>query len=110
MSTVIRRFISYVGKVKLSDFKDPTHMALVDKYCNEQESRDPRIKQASVAGTELHKSHKDPTDPQKVISVQFLDQEGKSVGTGHLHEDGTSKFRYKQKPPSESPSAGFEEA
>lgn len=39
MSTVIRRFISYVGKVKLSDFKDPTHMALVEKYCNEQESR-----------------------------------------------------------------------
>lgn len=39
MSTVIRRFISYVGKVKLTDFKNSTHMTLVDKYCNEQESR-----------------------------------------------------------------------
>lgn len=83
-------------------------MALVDQYCKEQEARDPRIKQASVQGTELHQSHKDPTDPQKVISIQFLDAEGKRVGTGHLHEDGTSKFRYKQKPPSESRSGGFE--
>ncbi|PYH94144.1 hypothetical protein BO71DRAFT_399124 [Aspergillus ellipticus CBS 707.79] len=108
MSTVIRRFISYIGKVKLTDFKDQTHMALVDSYCKEQEARDPRIKQAEIKGTELHKSHKDPTDPLKVISVQFLDDEGKRVGTGHLHEDGTSKFRYKQKAPSESPSSGFE--
>ncbi|OAX81599.1 hypothetical protein ACJ72_04061 [Emergomyces africanus] len=96
--SAIRRFISYVGKVKLSDFKDSTHMAL-----------DRRLKQASVAGSELHKSHKDPTDPLKVTSVQFLDQEGKRVGTGYLHKDRTSKFRYKQKPLSESPSTGFEE-
>lgn len=39
MSTIIRRFISYVGKVKMSDFKNETHMALVDNYCKEQESR-----------------------------------------------------------------------
>ncbi|KAJ6102985.1 hypothetical protein N7486_005412 [Penicillium sp. IBT 16267x] len=77
MSKVIRRFIFYVGRVKLSDFKDESHMALVDKYCNDQETR-------------------------------FLDADGKRVGTGHLHEDGTSKFRYKQKPPSESRSGGFE--
>ncbi|GFF62716.1 hypothetical protein IFM60648_00699 [Aspergillus lentulus] len=108
MSTVIRRLISYVGKVRPNDFKDVTHMTLVDKYCHEQETRDPRIKYADIQGTELHKSHKDPTDPKKVISIQFLDQEKKRVGTGHLHEDGTSKFRYKKKPPAESPSAGFE--
>ncbi|KAJ6125383.1 hypothetical protein N7471_012700 [Penicillium samsonianum] len=100
MSKVIRRFISYVGRVKLSEFKDESHMGLVDT--------DPRIAQASVQGTELHDSHKDPTDPKKVISIQFLDADGKRVGTGHLHEDGTSKFRYKQKPPSESRSGGFE--
>lgn len=39
MSNVIRRFISYVGKVKLSDFKDASHKALVDSYCNDQETR-----------------------------------------------------------------------
>lgn len=39
MTTVNRRFISCVGKVKLSDFEDPSHMALVDKYCNDQETR-----------------------------------------------------------------------
>ncbi|KAJ6105324.1 hypothetical protein N7523_010134 [Penicillium sp. IBT 18751x] len=108
MSKIIQRFISYVGKVKPSDFKDSSHMALVDKYCNDQEKRDPRIKKASIQGTELHQSHKDPTDPKKVISIRFLDAEEKRVGTGHLHDDGTSKFRYKQKPPSESPSGGFE--
>lgn len=39
MSNVIRRFISYVGKVKLNDFKDSSHMALVDKYCSDEETR-----------------------------------------------------------------------
>lgn len=39
MATVLRRFISYVGKVKLGDFKDPKHVALVDSYCKDQESR-----------------------------------------------------------------------
>ena len=53
-------------------------------------------------------SHKDPSDAKKVISIQFLDEQGKRVGTGHLHEDGTSRFRYKQKQqPSESPSQGY---
>ncbi|RAH71361.1 uncharacterized protein BO66DRAFT_437383 [Aspergillus aculeatinus CBS 121060] len=96
MATVIRRFISY------------THSTLVDKYCQEQEARDPRIVQAAIQRTELHQSHKDPIDPKKVISIQLLDKNGNRVGTGHLHDDGTSKFRYKQKPPSESPSSGFE--
>lgn len=70
--------------------------------------QDPRIKQASIQGTELHRSHKDPTDPQDVISIKFFDEDGKRVGTGHVHEDGTSKFRYKQKPLAESASSGFE--
>lgn len=39
MSNVIRRFISYVGKVKLSDFRNPSHKELVEKYCNDQETR-----------------------------------------------------------------------
>ncbi|KAF2161842.1 hypothetical protein M409DRAFT_27898 [Zasmidium cellare ATCC 36951] len=106
MANVIRRFISYVGKVKLGDFKDPSLLKQVHKYCNDQETRDPRIKQASIQGTELHQSHKDPNDPKKVISIKFLDEEGKRVGTGHLHEDGTSTFRHKQKPPPSDPSPG----
>ncbi|KKZ61983.1 hypothetical protein EMCG_03540 [[Emmonsia] crescens] len=85
MSLVIRRFITYVGKVKLGD-----------------------IKQASIQGKELHKSHKDPTDSLDVISIKFFDEDGNRVGTGHVHEDGTAKFRYKQKPPAEVPSSGFE--
>ena len=39
MSNIIRRFISYVGKVKISDFKDPVKRAVVDKYCKDQEER-----------------------------------------------------------------------
>ncbi|EER39361.1 hypothetical protein HCDG_06466 [Histoplasma capsulatum H143] len=39
MSLIIRRFISYIGKVKLSDFKNSTHRPLVDAYCHEQEAR-----------------------------------------------------------------------
>ncbi|KAL4766950.1 hypothetical protein BDW60DRAFT_201151 [Aspergillus nidulans var. acristatus] len=108
MSTVVRRFISYIGKCSLSDFKNPTHATLVDTYCNDQEKRDPRIKYASIEGTEFHQSHKDRTDPKQVLSIKFFDEERKRVGTGHLHEDGTSKFRYKQKAPAESQDGGFE--
>ncbi|KAL8745466.1 MAG: hypothetical protein Q9190_002403 [Brigantiaea leucoxantha] len=71
MSNIIRRLISYVGKVKLSDFKDPSTTAIVDKYCEDQEARDPRIKKAVIQGTEWHQSHKDPTDMEKVISSPF---------------------------------------
>lgn len=39
MSKVIRRFISVVGKVKLSDFKDETQRAKIEKYFSEQEKR-----------------------------------------------------------------------
>lgn len=39
MSTVIRRFMSYVGKVRLSDFKNPTHAKIVDQYCKDQEAK-----------------------------------------------------------------------
>ncbi|CEL05516.1 hypothetical protein ASPCAL06634 [Aspergillus calidoustus] len=127
MSTIIRRFLSYIGKCKPSDFKNPAHGTLVDLLQRPRETsisplpyyhyiqglltavpQDPRIKYASIEGTELHKSHKDPTDTQKVISIRFFDEDKKRVGTGHLHEDGTDKFRYKKKPPSESPSGGFE--
>ncbi|KAL4815771.1 hypothetical protein BDW67DRAFT_176086 [Aspergillus spinulosporus] len=54
MSTVVRRFISYVGNCSLSDFKNPTHATL-----------DLRIKYASVEGTDFHQSHKDRTDPKQ---------------------------------------------
>lgn len=53
---------------------------------------------------------KDRTDPKQVLSIKFLDEERKRVGTGHLHEDGTSKFRYKQKAPAESQDGGFEKS
>ncbi|BCS05104.1 uncharacterized protein AKAW2_80905S [Aspergillus luchuensis] len=109
MSRIIRRLISYIGKCSLNDFPNPSHATLVDTYCSDQEKRDPRIKYASIEGTEFHTSHKDKTDPKKVLTIKFLDESKRRVGTGHLHEDGTSKFRYKQKPPAESQDGGFEQ-
>lgn len=58
-------------KGQAEDFKDPAHMTLVDKYCNDQETRDPCIKRASIQGTELHKSHKDPTEPKRSSPFSF---------------------------------------
>lgn len=39
MSTVIRRFISCIGKVKLSEFKATKYMTLIDKYRKRYGSR-----------------------------------------------------------------------
>lgn len=81
---------------------------LHDEIARLTEHKDHPIKKAKIKGTQLHETHKDPTDPQKVISIQFLDDKDSRVGTGHLHEDGTSKVRYYQKEPGESASQGFE--
>nr|KMM69334.1 hypothetical protein CPAG_05651 [Coccidioides posadasii RMSCC 3488] len=53
---------------------------------------DSRCTNAEIKGTRLHKLHDDPTDQKDMISIRFLNEDDKHVGTGHLHEDGMSKF------------------
>ncbi|KAE8321283.1 hypothetical protein RU639_013165 [Aspergillus parasiticus] len=108
MSSITKRFMSFVGKNRLEDIVDPKLRAVVIGYCDAQEKKDPRCKKANLRGTELHDSHDDPTDKKKVISIRFLDENDRRVGTGHLHEDGTAKFRYKQNP--NAVGKGFEDS
>ena len=50
-----------------------------------------------------------PTRRESGASGSWTTMERGYVGTGHLYLDRTSKFRYKQKSPAESPSCGSEE-
>ncbi|MCJ1485509.1 hypothetical protein MMC06_005683 [Schaereria dolodes] len=72
-----RRLIQYVGSVALEDIKNVNHRESVKTFCKTQETADPRIIKAEIKGSNPHKSHSDPTDPENAISVQFLDTNGK---------------------------------
>ncbi|MCJ1442482.1 MAG: hypothetical protein MMC23_002977 [Stictis urceolatum] len=45
---------------------------------------------------QYHNSSKDPNDPDKVLSVRFLEEGGRPIGTAYLHEDGTPTCRGKR--------------
>ncbi|EEQ28041.1 hypothetical protein McanMca71_008026 [Microsporum canis] len=107
MSKIIRRFISYIGKTKLEDFVDPKVQSQVQNFCEDREKKDSRCIKAEIKGTRFHRSHDDPTDEKEVLTIKFFNEDDKRVGTGHLHEDGTYKFRYKRPPP-EDAANGYE--
>ncbi|GAB1195920.1 hypothetical protein APSETT444_005185 [Aspergillus pseudonomiae] len=110
MQATGRRFIQYVGGVALSDIKNVKHREAVRAFGDQVEQdvrshrydllkrlanyplKDPRVKKAEIRGSEPHKSHDDPTDPQDVISVRMKDENDSRLGTAHVHEDGTSKL------------------
>ena len=50
----------------------------------------------AIRGVQPHKSHKDPTETQKVISLQFFDENEKRLASGHVRADGTGTIRYKR--------------
>lgn len=46
----------------------------------------------SFTGGRAHQSHKDPSDKQDVVTVGLLTTKGTSVGSIHVHLDGTWKY------------------
>ncbi|KAK2757982.1 hypothetical protein FQN54_004388 [Arachnomyces sp. PD_36] len=96
MQATGRRLIQYVGSVALSDIKNPKHRDAVNAFCNNLEQEDTRVKKAEIRGSQPHQSHDDPDDAQDVISVRFKDESDSRLGTAHVHEDGTSKMRWKK--------------
>jgi hypothetical protein len=54
------------------------------------------VAKAEIRGSQPHKSHDDPDDPEDVISVRLKDENDVRLGTAHVHEDGTSKIRWKK--------------
>ncbi|KAL9632644.1 MAG: hypothetical protein Q9164_005190 [Protoblastenia rupestris] len=89
-SQMFKRFISYVGKTKLTDLPKDWQKT-VDEVLVAQEKANPQITKAEIKGAQPHKSHKDPSDPLDVISVRLLKDSGSRVDSIHIHQDGTSK-------------------
>ncbi|KAI4917180.1 hypothetical protein J4E90_003687 [Alternaria incomplexa] len=89
MQASSRRLIQYVGKVTLEHL-DAESVPLVKAFCEKTEKDKPVIKKAEIKGSKWHRSHDDPNDEKLVLSIRFLDDNGKRVTTGHLHKDGTS--------------------
>lgn len=48
----------------------------------------PKIVQGEIKGTKLHRTRGEPGDLMPVISIRFLNDILKRIGTGHVHEDG----------------------
>lgn len=45
-----------------------------------------------IRGAKAHKSAKDPTDPEDVLTIGFKSQNGTRLLSGHVHENGTYKL------------------
>ncbi|KAF1844420.1 uncharacterized protein K460DRAFT_369279 [Cucurbitaria berberidis CBS 394.84] len=86
------KLIRYVGRVKLEDLP-ASWQSPVNNVLEAKETENPNVAQANIKGSHPHKSHKDPSDPKDVISVQLLDAAGSRIESIHIHEDGTSKSK-----------------
>ncbi|KAI2794150.1 hypothetical protein POX_a00740 [Penicillium oxalicum] len=45
-----------------------------------------------IQGAKAHKSSKDPSDPDDVLTIAFYSQNGTRLLSGHIHENGTYKL------------------
>ncbi|PWY95404.1 hypothetical protein BO94DRAFT_620857 [Aspergillus sclerotioniger CBS 115572] len=96
MTSIFKRFYTIVGNVTLEHVQEINKngakwAASIDKVAKEEESVEARFTKLKIKGAKAHKSHKDPTDEQEVISLQFLDDNEVRIKSKHAHENGTSK-------------------
>ncbi|MCJ1431411.1 hypothetical protein MMC27_000763 [Xylographa pallens] len=98
-------FTQFVGKVKKTDIVSPKWMGVLDTALEEAKAKDPRIKQAEIRGATPHPSNDDPGGARTHLSVIVKDENGKRIGTYHVHEDGTSELAQNSRGKSSSRSA-----
>ncbi|GIJ99640.1 hypothetical protein Aspvir_003641 [Aspergillus viridinutans] len=97
-STAKRHILSLIGKVTIEDVrktngsKGDEWVASVQKIRDEVETQYNVVTSYEIQGAKAHKSSKDPTDPDDVITVGFYSQNGTRLLSGHVHADGTYKL------------------
>ncbi|ODA80586.1 hypothetical protein RJ55_03545 [Drechmeria coniospora] len=97
-STTARRLLRLVGRVSLEDVlqlndKDgPKWVGNVQGVASAIESQRSDVASYEIQGAKAHKSSKDPTETQNVITLAFYSIKGTRVGSAHACEDGGFTF------------------
>jgi len=91
------------GQGSLEDVKKGSNEATVEnvvKALEDVETKDANVKSYSFRGTNFHKSHKDPTETEDILSVRlFSDVQGSEdayLQTLHIRKDGSYKSNKKE--------------
>ncbi|RMD42064.1 hypothetical protein DV735_g3062, partial [Chaetothyriales sp. CBS 134920] len=89
-----KQLLKLLGKVTLEDVrtvngdKGETWVDSVVHTASEY----PIVKGFEIQGAKAHKPHKDPSDPEEVITLGFYSANGSRVLSGHVHQDGSYKL------------------
>ncbi|KAF9885148.1 hypothetical protein FE257_000674 [Aspergillus nanangensis] len=75
-SSAGRKLLNLVGKVTLEDVRSQYNTAAGYE----------------IQGAKAHKSSKDPSDLDDVLTIAFYSQNGTRLLSGHVHENGTYKL------------------
>ncbi|KAJ5943167.1 hypothetical protein N7516_003335 [Penicillium verrucosum] len=87
-SSAGRKLLKLVGKVTLEDVRSvngPKVMSANHQQYNTAAGYE-------IQGEMAHKSSKDPSDPDDVLTIAFYSQNGTRLLSGHVHENGTYKL------------------
>ncbi|KAE8400565.1 hypothetical protein BDV37DRAFT_286569 [Aspergillus pseudonomiae] len=94
-STAGRGILKRIGKVDIEDVRrmngveGDKWVTSVNKVRDDIEAQYDGVKEYEIQGARAHKSSKDPTDPDDVITIAFYSQNGTRQLSGHVHVDGT---------------------
>ncbi|QPH02573.1 hypothetical protein C2857_006785 [Epichloe festucae Fl1] len=98
-TTAAKRLLRLVGRVTLSDVEringtdGPIWSENVKGVARSIESERTDVAAYEIQGAMAHKSHKDPNETLKVITLTFYSSTGTRIGSAHAREDGTYSFR-----------------
>ncbi|KAH1414973.1 hypothetical protein KXV70_004899 [Aspergillus fumigatus] len=97
-TTAKKNILSLIGKVTLEDVKSlngpkgDQWVSSVKKLRDSVETQYPTLTGYEIQGAKAHRSSKDPTDDDDVLTIAFYSQNGTRLLSGHVHEDGTYKL------------------
>ncbi|KAL3429150.1 hypothetical protein BDV09DRAFT_180876 [Aspergillus tetrazonus] len=97
-STAKRTILGLIGKVTLDDVRSlngssgDKWVSSVKKIRDDIESKYPTLTGYEIQGAKAHKSSKDPTDDDDVLTIAFYSQNGTRLLSGHVREDGTYRL------------------
>ncbi|PYH99826.1 hypothetical protein BO71DRAFT_394047 [Aspergillus ellipticus CBS 707.79] len=97
-STTKRSILNLLGRVTEEDVRKTNGssgsqwVSSLQKLKDDVESQYDSVTGYEIQGAKAHKSSKDPSDPDDVITIGFYSQNGTRLLSGHVHENGTYKL------------------
>ncbi|KAE8348354.1 hypothetical protein BDV28DRAFT_152920 [Aspergillus coremiiformis] len=97
-STTKKNLLKLIGKVTLEDVQTLNSpdgerwVSSVQKIRDKVEDLYDNVAEYEIQGGKAHKSKKDPTDPDDIITIGFYSKSGTRLLSGHVHANGSYKL------------------